>query len=401
MLRITPSTQNDRALMFLKTVLNNTDNVTKIPDHGVLSAHAQGIAKIAGKAEKDIMLAMSILFPDNAYGDALDMCADFMGVSGRFGASGSSTYIRLVGDVGTTYLSSTHTFLSKDGIEFQLENDVTIGSFGFTYTKVRSTDVGLKTNIDAGSINNVSPKPIGHLYVVNEYKAMYGRDIESDNLFRKRIKDGPNELATHTIAMLEQVFMKINNNILRIFFQGLDDQSRIKIAIVTQNGINLSQSELDTILNQGNEFFGLSQYKPYGKQSYGVYLKNIDWQPIDISFRVELYPSYNVDNIRREIQIRISKYLDFRLWKPGEQKIEWDELLQIVKTTPGVKYVPDEYFYPNSDITTDKNKLPRLRGILMLNQLGQLISGLTNQFNPVYYPNNLDKAFTSTVLASI
>ena len=191
-LNIKPTNQKERALIFIKTLLNNTDKVTKVTDHSVLEAHAEGVSKIAGKAEKDIILALSSLFPDNSYGDQLDICSDTFGVSTRFGSSGSSTYLRLVADVGTTYLAATNIFNSSKGIQFQLESDVTIGQFGFEYVKVRSIDVGVKTNVDSGSINSVNPQPIGHLYVINEYGAQYGRDVESDDLFRKRIKDGPN-----------------------------------------------------------------------------------------------------------------------------------------------------------------------------------------------------------------
>lgn len=400
-LNLVPTHQKDRALIFIRTFLNTTDAVTKVTDHSVLDAIAQGIAKVAGKAEKDVALALSTLYPDNTYGTNLDTCADTFGIAPRFGASQSSTYVRLVGNVGTVYDSATNIFTSKDGIQFVLENNATIGNHGFTYAKVRSIDIGSKCNVLAGSINDVNPKPTGHKYIINEYRANGGRDIEDDDTFRHRIKDGSNIGATHTIAMLEQVFMKINNNVLRLFAQGINDQSQIRIAIVTQNGIDLSQSELDDILLQGDAFFGLSQLKPYGKQTFGLVLKNIEWQPIDMSFRVELYSNYNVDEVRAEIQLRISKYLDHKIWIPGAQKVEWDNLLEIVKNTPGVKYVPDNYFFPNNDVHTDKNKLPRLRGFLMLDTNGALISGITNQFNPIYYPQLVDFSFQQTALSSI
>lgn len=400
-LNISPQNQKERALIFLQTLLNNTNRVTKVSDHSVLSAYADAASKIAGKAEKDIYLALSQLFPDNSYGDQLDICADTFGISPRFGASGSSTYLRLVANPGTTYLANTHVFKSKDGINFALENNVTIGSFGFEYVKVRSLDTGTKANVNAGRINTVNPQPAGHLYVINEYRAERGRDVEDDETFRKRIKQGSNVLATHTIAMLEQVFMKINNNVLKIFFQGHDQKGRIKIAIVTQNGIDLNQAELDQILDEGGKYFGLSQFKSFGSQSYGIVLKNIEWQPIDISFRVQLLNNVNVDDWRKNVQIAIGKYLDFRTFDSSKDHVEWDNLLQIVKSTTGTKYVPDNYFFPNHDISIDRNKLPRLRGCVITDLNGTMISGSTGQFNSVYYPQNLNESFINTVLQTI
>lgn len=401
MLQITPTNQKERSLIFLKTLLNNTNSVTKVSDQSVLSAIADGISKIAGKSEKDIFLALAQLFPDNSYSDALDVCATVFGISDRFGSSGSSTYLRVVADPGTIYLASTNIFNSKDGIQFQLEEDLTIGSMGFEYAKVRSIDVGLKTNVDAGRIDSVNPEPVGHLYVINEYIAQYGRDNEDDGLFRKRIKEGSNVLATHTIAMLEQVFMKINNNVLKVSYQGINSVGQIKLAITTQNGIDLNQTELDEILDKGNKYFGLSQFKPFGSQSYGIILSNIDWQTVDISFRVQLFNNVNADDWRKDAQIRISKYLDFRNWIPGKDVVEWDILLEIVKHTPGTKYVPDKYFTPNSDLATDKNKLPRLRGFIAYDINGVLLSGVSGQFNSVFYPSDSNLAFQTSVLSDI
>lgn len=399
-LNIFPQNQKERALIYIKTLLNNTDRVTKVTDHSVLSAHADAVSKIAGKSEKDIFLALSQLFPDSSYGVQLDLCADTFGISPRFGASGSSTYVRLVATPGTTYLANTNIFNSKDGILFSLENNVTIGSFGFEYVKVRSIDQGNKTNIDAGRIDSVNPQPSGHKYVINEYIAQGGRDTEDDETFRKRIKQGSNVLATHTIAMLEQVFMKINSNVLRIFNQGHDSKGRLKIAIVTQNGIDLNQAELDQILDQGSQYFGLSQLKSFGTQSYGIVLSNISWQPVDISFRVQLLNNTNIDDWRTSVQIAISKYLDFRTFTPAQQKVEWDNLLEIVKHTPGTKYVPDNYFVPSVDQSVDRNKLPRLRGFVVMDLQGTLMSGNTGQFNSVFYPNDLSQSFITSVLTS-
>jgi uncharacterized phage protein gp47/JayE len=400
-LNISPSNQKERALIFLKTLLNNTNNVSKVSDHSILDAIADGVAKISIKAEIDVFLALSQLFPDNSYGSNLDLSAELFGISPRFGASGSSTYLRLVGITGTTYLANTQIFGSKDGLQFSLENDVTIGAFGFEYVKVRSIDTGVKTNIDSGRIDSVNPQPTGHQYVINEYICTGGRDAEDDETFQQRIKQGSNVLATSTLAMLEQVFMSINNNVLRIFYQGHDSKGRIKIAIVTQNGIDLNASELDTILDQGNQFFGLSQQKNFGSQSYGIVLSNINWQPVDISFRISLLNNVNVDDFRKQAQINISKYLDFRFWDSRTMKVDWANLLEIVRTTPGAKYVPDNLFYPNVDQAVDKNMLPRLRGFVMSDLSGNLITGTTGQFSPTFYPNDLSQAFITSVLTSV
>lgn len=399
-LKIKPTTHEQRKQIFLQTLLNKTSKVTKVSDNSVLGAIADGVAKVSGKAEKDIVLAVTQLFPDQAYGDQLDAIAANWGIAARFGALGSSTYLRLVGNEGTTYQAAVHTFISTTGIQFVLEEDVAIGETGYAYAKVRSIGIGEETNVPALTIDAVSPTPVGHSYVVNEYAAVGGRDEEDDEIFRIRIKEGPNLLATGTLARLEQVMNKLEPNVLQIRHQGINNNGNVVLAIVTQNGAALTQAELDDILLRGDEFFALTELKPYGTQSYGVELRNIDWQPIDISFRVQLFNDADADAVRDNIQRQMTQYFDFRFWESGDT-IEWDDLLQIVKGTRGVKYVPDQFFVPGTDIASDIDKLPRIRGFRMLDLNGSVIRDTAGVLLPVYYPAEADFNYQQTVLSSI
>ncbi len=135
-LNITPSSTEQRKQLFAEILLSKTTKINKISDNSVVSGVAYGIAKVSGKAEKDIVLALSKLFPDTAFGTQLDQVAQDNGVAGRFGAGQSSTYVRVVGDAGTTYIAGTHTFNSTTGKQFDIEETTAIGSFGFAYVKV-------------------------------------------------------------------------------------------------------------------------------------------------------------------------------------------------------------------------------------------------------------------------
>lgn len=407
MINIKPSTSIERKLLFLETLLNTTQNedgtsrVSKVSNHSVLSGIAGGVSKIAGKAEKDIVLAVSQLFPDNAYGDQLDQVARNFGIASRMSSLGSSTYIRLVADPGTSYIANTHYFTSSSGVRFELEEDCVVGDLGFFYAKIRSLTKGAETNVDPLTIFKCSPQPTGHISCVNEYMAIGGRDVESDEIFRARIKDGPNFIARGTISMLEQVFIKINPKVLRIWNFGVHRDGKLTIAIVTQNGMDLTQSELDELLKESLPFFNLNENRPFGTNFIGIRLRNIEFQPVDVSFRVSLDNSENPDEIRKQMQINMSKYLDFRFFDSWKNQVEWDKLLQICQGIPGVIHIPDQYFYPRTDLTIDSFKLPRLRSFLMLNLQGQVISNVNNSLSPVYYPNVVDESFHLTVLKNI
>lgn len=407
MIEIKPSTSIERKLLFLETLINASVNedgsskISKISNHSVLSGVAGGVAKVAGKAEKDIVLAISQLFPDNAYGSQLDQVADNFGIGSRATALGSSTYIRLVASVGTQYLANVNYFTSNTGIRFELEQDIVIGSLGFSYVKIRSITTGASTNVDPLSIFKCSPQPSGHINCINEYMATGGRDVESDDIFRARIKDGGNFLARGTLSMLEQVFIKINMKVLKIVNFGTQRDGKLTLAIITQNGVNLTSSELQELLEKSSKYLNLNEYRPFGTNFVGLKLVNIDYQVVDVSMRVQLNSSFNPDDIRKQMQINLSKYLDFRYFDAFRNQLQWDKMLQICQNIPGVVYIPDQYFYPRTDLVVDVFTVPRLRGFLMLNLEGQVIVNYNNTLSPVYYPNVIDESFHRTILKNI
>ncbi len=401
MLNISPSTNEERKQLFAEILLSKTNKINKISDNSVTNGVSYGIAKVSGKAEKDIVLALSKLYPDTAFGTQLDQVAIENGIAPRFNASQSSTYIRVVGGVGTQYISGTHIFSSVDGIQFDIEESITLDINQFAYVKVRSVDSGLKMNVRPATINKITPTPAGHRFCVNEYGALGGRDEEDDVLFRKRIKDGANILARGTMSMIEQAFMKINSNVLQCRYQGVNYRGQLRIAIITQNGITLNNSELNTLLVGGGNFFGLNELRPFGKSSYGIELVNIGVQPFDTSFRCELEQSAVPDDVRIAIQTNISKYIDFRYFRSGVDVIDWAKLLEIVRNTKGIKYVPDTNFYPQVDQVTDPNKIVRIRGFLMLDLQGNIINTIQGTLSPVYYPSTPDFSYLSTVLRSL
>jgi len=386
--------------LFTEGLLNKTSKVTKVSDSSVLNGVAYGVAKIGQKAMKDVALLESFLLVDSASGSQLDTIAAQVGVSERFGALASSTYLRLVGDVGTTYTPGVHVVSGSDGLQFQFTSEVVIGDNGFAYGEVRCTSTGERTNVNPLTLTDISPTPSGHSYLINEVRPINGRDSESDDTYRKRIKEGANLAATGTISKLEQVFMKINPLVLRVFHLGTNDVGKTILGIATQTGTDLTALELSDLLVQAAEYLNLNELQNYSYDSIGVTLQNIDYEYIDMDFRAELEEGYDSEEVRKEIQIRVTKYMDFRFWDYTKQ-VEWDDLLEVAKNTKGIKYVSDNNFYPSTDTTVPYTKLPRLRSFILRDLDGNIMTNVSGTLSPVFYGSDPSASYQQTILATI
>ena len=385
--------------IFLEVFLNKTDKVNDVSAESVLNGIAFACAKVGQKCLVNQSVVEGHLFPDTAYGSYLDELAAIRGIAPRFGAAPSTTYVRFIGEEGTFYNASTLILYASSGISFTLEEDVVIGANGYAYGKVRATSSGANTNVDPLSINRLNINPQGHYSVTNEYRASGGRDYEDDDLFRQRIKDSVNQLSRNTMSYLEQVFMKINDRVLRLHKGGMTADGKMNLIVVSVNGQNFTQQEFDEILSRSEEFLPLNELLRENTD-FALNLQNVDWLPIDIEFRVDIDPAYDQAIVRRNIAIQMNKLFDYRFWKYGD-KVEWENLLYAAKNVEGVRYVPDTHFHPAADINVPRYRLPRVRGFILRDLGGNVIEDNGGLMSAVYYPNTIEDGYIASVLSNI
>jgi hypothetical protein len=376
--------------LWIETFINKTDKVSDITDNSVLNATAYATAKVAQKALKDVAIVEAQIFPEEASSDFLDRTASLFGVPPRKGALGSSTYIRVYATPGTSYTKGANVFVSTNGVHFQIEESLTVGNSGYGYVKVRSESVGAFTNVDPNSIVTLTPVPNGHIECTNEYYAVGGRDVEDDEMFRIRILNHQNVYTEGTLEKLVQILQNIDSRVLKIVFVGVMEDSFIHIQIATQNGQELTYQELQTLLEGATPYFGVGDMIVSGRLM-GIKFENASWYEVGgekgIDFRCELEAGYDIAAVRKNIQVGMTKYLDWRFWEPGRQ-VEWDNLLEITKNTEGVKYVADQDFYPKVDEPVSEWLLPRIKKFVMRDLEGNVLFDMENQFSPVFYPAN-------------
>lgn len=370
---------------------NKTTRVTAASDESVINAIFYGVAKTGQKAMKDISLVESHIFPQYAYGTYLDNVAALFGAPVRLGSSGSSTYLLIRAAEGTIYDYTSNTFSGEDGITFELTENFTVGVDGYGYAKVRSSEIGVKTNVNANTILKVNPIPSGHIGVTNEYAAMGGRDVESDDDFRLRIIQHPNIIAQKTLLYFAEILRESNEDVLRVLNYGIDSDAKLTLAVLLQNGADMTESELANLLDYMKEYLAVSDLLPSGGDA-GVKLVNPIWFVIGgeelsdtgIDFRVQLYENYDPVEVRKNIQIAISNYIDFRYFD-WSKSISWTDLLDIIKGVSGVRYVPDVYFNPHYDIAVPLGQLPRIQKFRLRDLDGTIIFE-SAALIPIFYP---------------
>ena len=373
--------------LWIEMFLNKTDRVSNIADGSVLNGVAYGTAKVAQKAIKDIAIVEAQIFPKSATGEYLDKSAALFGVSPRKEALGSSTYVRVFAEPGTHYEVGTK-FISKNGVQFTVDQPFTVDKSGYGYISVRSVITGSATNVEANSITEVSPRPLTHIECTNEYAAIGGRDYEDDETFRNRIINYNNKLSTDTMEGWTQIFQDLDPRILKVMNVGLGEDGKTHIYLVTQNGSFFTDDELEELLTKAAPYFGLTELDLQGN-TLGIVIENAKWMYVGgeegVDFRVELSPNAVIADVRKNIQIAMTKYLDFRFWEAGK-KVEWDDLLEVVKTAEGVKYVPDEYFFPYFDEEVPLNMLPRIKGFRMRDLEGNILYDSGSSLSNIFYP---------------
>ena len=383
--------------LFIETFLNNTNKVSVVSDTSVLNATAFGVGKIAQKCLKETAIVESQIFPESAAGEYLDRAASLYGVTPRRGALSSSTYIRVRCSDETTFYSvddpngptETISFKNMNGIVFNIKQTTTITNSGnsaifWGYIPVESTTQGSISNVQPNTILSCVNAPASFIECTNEYMAIGGRDEEDDETFRIRIMNNLNSLSITTLEYITQVLQTLDNNILRVLYSAYSSESGIILYIATQNGSLYTDIELLALRDKLAPYMSL---QTYSKQGYpNLVLKNISWTNVSIDFRVS-FSDTSTSAIQTSVynmQVNLSKYLDFRFWQNG-QSVVWDNLLQIIKSDDNVVLVPNTHFTPNVDIAVAGQTLPRISSFIVRDLNGDIY--LQSDFTPIFYSN--------------
>lgn len=387
---------SDIKALYIETLLNNTNNISKVTDLSVLNAHAFAVAKLLQKDLKETAILESQIFPQLAHLTYLDNAAKLVGGLTRLSATGSSTYVLVIADSGTQYVPGETTFVSSKGTQFNIEYPTQINDNGYGYIAVKSIGVGANTNVDALTINVCNNPPTGHSACTNEYQATGGRDAETDEDFKIRLSTFGNLAAKETQLNILENLKLYDNRILRILKNGFSDDGKIQLALMTCDGSAFTSEELLTLESKLSNFISLSDLN-YQGNNIGIELTNVTYTDINIAFYVDIISGFSTADVRRSIQINLTKYLDFRYW--NKTNLEWTRLWDVVVNTKGVNDAPDNAFViststissvtpptSTSDIAIPILNPPRIKQFVIYDMTGTVLYDNNSVVLPIYYP---------------
>jgi len=379
-------TIDDLKALYVETFMNHTNKVSKVSDLSVVNAHAYGVAKLFQKDLKDTAILESQIFPELSSGSYLDKAAMRVGGLVRLGAAASSTFVLVYAEPGTSYIPGESSFTSTKGVTFGIVSFSTVGDSGYMYIPVRSQGVGENTNVEPLTINSMISPPVGHMRCTNEYYATGGRNEENDVDFKQRILSFFQFSTKSTLGNLLSNLQELEPNILKVQSKGVID-GKLNLSLLTCNGQWFTDDELREFEGRLSQFMCISDVNVQGTEP-GVVLSNYTWFQVGgsggVDFRVEFDSGVNENEVRKNIQVRMTKYFDFRYW--DKKKVEWDDLLMLVKSVKGVKYVPDEYFLPKTDMPIPSGTLPRVIKFVMRDMIGNTLYNNSGSILPIYYP---------------
>ena len=376
--------------LYIETFLNHTNNVSKVSNFAVLNAHAYGSSKLAQKVVKDTAILESQIFPNLSSGTYLDNAAKLVGGIARLSATASSTFVLVYAAQGTIYVPGVSSFTSNQGVSFDIVSQIIIDINGYAYIPVRSSSTGVNTNVDAFTINTISNPPIGHISCTNEYASMGGSDSESDEDFKQRLLTFQQFAATITQDNILANLQNINSNIISVKKIGFSSSGKVQLMLVTANGQYFTADELTGFTTQLANYLSLSDVDIQGSLTSLEFVNPV-WHQVGgtsgVDFRLSIASGFTESTVRSNIQVRLTKYFDFRYW--NQSKIQWVDLFEIVQSTAGVSYVSDEYFYPGSDEAIEPNRLPRVIKFIMRDLNGNILFNNNSNIGQIYYPSGL------------
>jgi len=315
------------------------------------------------------------LFINTAESADLDILAEERGVT-RLGATKAGAMLLFTGTLNTVITANTVITDPTSNIGYKLQENVTIGGKNPNFVIDGAINIanasigdiawaecliaGTNGNCQANSITQLSLS--GVTSVTNPSPAQGGKDIESDDELRYRLKNYIKLLNQQTQQYYQALCKDLDSRVLRVLAQ--KDTSRpdgIKIIITTTSGVPLPQVDLDILS---------AQIKEKQRSFTEISCANIAFTLVSVSMRVKLKPivgsTIDSEKYFRDASAALAKYFDWSMWE-YDKDISVDDVYIICQAVPQTDDIELSTFQINgsngSTILIGSTSLPYFQSI--------------------------------------
>lgn len=250
------------------------------------------------KVYQSLDAVISIAFVDETSGEYIDKrCAEY-GIKRKTGTKAKVT-LKLTGTDGTV-VPKGKVFLTADGLQFEIDEDVTIKN-GTATVKATAIEVGKEYNVEAGTITRQLVSLSGLLSVTNDEPATGGTDQESDAALVQRLYDFLQNPATSgNVAHYRQWALEVDGVGAAKVFPLWNGPGTVKVLIVGND-----HGPVDETVVQ-NCAAHIEENRPIGAT---VTVESAEGLLVNVSATVIIDSTTTVERVKEEFEAALDTYL--------------------------------------------------------------------------------------------
>lgn len=250
------------------------------------------------KVYQSLDAVIPIAFVDETSGEYIDKrCAEY-GIKRKTGTKAKVT-LKLTGTDGTV-VPKGKVFLTADGLQFEIDEDVTIKN-GTATVKATAIEVGKEYNVEAGTITRQLVSLSGLLSVTNDELATGGTDQESDAALVQRLYDFLQNPATSgNVAHYRQWALEVDGVGAAKVFPLWNGPGTVKVLIVGND-----HGPVDETIVQ-NCAVHIEENRPIGAT---VTVESAKGLEIIVSANVVIDNSTTIDKVEEKFKAALNEYL--------------------------------------------------------------------------------------------
>lgn len=366
-----------------QTIVARNATVSLFGITGSLRGYITAVALKIRDLYRELTIVRRKLFLNTCSGTDLDTYAEQIGVDPlRRGSSKAGVLLLFTGTSGTVIPLGTRVVCDLTNIGYVTKSQITLGSANPSFITSGAINVATANVGDVvwaecevgGEIGNVpahsiSVITVANVKVTNPSPAQGGRDLESDQQFRYRIKNYVKLLNKNTQKYYEALCMKYNANVLRVLVEPNPATiDGIIINVLTKSGAPLTASELQQLS---------AQIYAEQKAFTEVTCINVAFTLITVDERATLKSengvAVNPEKHYADTAGALAAYFDWSKWEWGG-KVSRDNVFVICDTVPQTDDIELESFKINgstvSSILIPYNSLPYFQALSLTDKSG-------------------------------